>query len=336
MQLIVISGCSDGRSIDPASRPDLESLSTTRILVHQANRSIVARPDGSSPTALPLADWMWSPDGTQLAGAVGGQLMVTDAQTGDSKSLGAASAGAWGWSPQGDRVLLADLTVVDTQTGTRTIPGDGVAAGWSPDGRHLAVRRPATIEDDSLFVLDLQTGTSEFISTGTFAVQPFSPDGQRLLFALGGDGSGIPVVYDMTARTMVRNPAGATAFFTNALQWASDDLVLWDANGPEVHLWNLATHQASRLGGGIFPLASPLGRWVLFRADEGILPRVSIVAIDGGAVFDAGRGVDYSWSPDGMWIAMEQPPWIYLRSVSDAGEEHQLMEGRSPRWSPVR
>jgi hypothetical protein len=83
----------------------------------------------------------WSPDGRRLL--VGSLLL--NAETGQIERRLAAGSLPVRWSPDGAWILGQDepwaaVTAVETATGRSVALGDGLAAGWTADGRALVVR----------------------------------------------------------------------------------------------------------------------------------------------------------------------------------------------------
>jgi dipeptidyl aminopeptidase/acylaminoacyl peptidase len=82
-----------------------------------------------------------------------------------------------------------DVYVLNRITGTvrrvYTIEGTAYATAWSPDARHLIVRRVVSPYDDDLYVVDLQTGASRLITPhsgqATFDSSQFTPDARSVL-----------------------------------------------------------------------------------------------------------------------------------------------------------
>lgn len=112
----------------------------------------------------------------------------------------------------------------------------------------------------------------------------------------------------------------------------TDNIIVWDAVGPHLEQWDLSRGRVT--GIGVAPKSSPDGRWVAYRTEARILPQIFVVPIEGGSSRQLGPGTEYSWAPTSTWLAIEQPPWIDLRSVSDVNLEHRLSQGVRPDWSP--
>lgn len=329
---VLLAGCG-GDSPNPTASFSGD-VSDSWILVQAQGGSLLIRPDDSERMVLPGVDWLWSPHGTRLAATVDGTLMV--ALPGRSMdAVATVSSPINSWFPTEDRLLLEDLTLIDIETGTSSDVGStGRAAGVSPDGRHVALERPSTLFDADLVVVDVESGEETHVGRGFLPGQPFSPDGSRVVFGSGGDGSWTPTVFHLTEATSLRSPRGTQSLLSNRLLWVTDSLVTWDVLGPTVAQWDLSTGQLVEIVGER-PLPSPDGRRLAASEEGGVLPRVIVMASGSTDVVRLTRGIRYSWSPDGNWLAVESPPWINVASAT-AGNVSPLVQGSTPSWSPGR
>jgi Tol biopolymer transport system component len=195
--------------------------------------------DGSGERKLPTGSdadqWpSWSPDGTKLAvrgldGHEGGIYVVNVDGTGRRRLTDGPMDGHPAWSPDGQRIAFSrtvdggdDIYIMNAdgsaQRRLTRLAGFEDAPTWSPDGRKIAFRHNETISVIAVNggeVQELATpggvaaanpegrGANKFASVrGTPATPEWSPDGQKIAFALyqsgehctiwimNGDGSG--------------------------------------------------------------------------------------------------------------------------------------------------
>ena len=110
-----------------------------------------------------------------------------------------------GWQPDGNAFYVStnerdpkyfDLYRYDAKTYARTLvyqneTGRTVSA-ISRDGRYLALDKPNTTADSDVYLYDVQTRETKYISqhqgTASYSAQDFDPDSKRLLFATNDGG----------------------------------------------------------------------------------------------------------------------------------------------------
>ncbi len=152
---------------------------------------VLASLDSSSSRDLGPGEFpSWSPDGSQLAYqlAAGDGFRVWVMTLGEGRSRPITDSD-WqmsypAWSPTGEKILVSgrsdegsDLFVIDLEGGaservTSTPTVSEIAGSWSPDGRFVAFSARSSNSTDgwqhSIFVLDLETGESNEITSGRF------------------------------------------------------------------------------------------------------------------------------------------------------------------------
>lgn len=163
-----------------------------------------------------------SPDGKQIAfdsdrhGERG--VYVASLEGGNPRRIsGEGHAVVPSWSPDGTRVAFAraepgnarvwNIWMADIGSGaqrrvTSHQSGQPWGASWFPDGQRIAYSR-----SDRLIVLDLQSGESETFRApragGWIRTPAVSPDGQRVVFQLFGDGAWLLNLQDKSMRRML-------------------------------------------------------------------------------------------------------------------------------------
>jgi dipeptidyl aminopeptidase/acylaminoacyl peptidase len=152
-----------------------------------------------TPDAFEL-DPAWSPDGTQIAYAVGGpfgpgeSVWIIDADGTDARRLGAGTGPAW--SPDGRRLAFSRggeiLTMSRTGTEVRRLTYDAGAdlhPTWSPDGRHIAWSTeddvPGGAPRQELWVARTDGSSPRRLTSSSLAewAPAFSPDGTLVAFS---------------------------------------------------------------------------------------------------------------------------------------------------------
>lgn len=200
-------------------------------------------PDGSGERRLHAgAPLRWSPDGTRLAGWLGGQAVgIVDAASG--RVLYQTAGDDIAWSPDGKRIAIDTKTGIDVVntdgSARRTVARNGAAAAvWSPDGTRIAFSRFHCVQifrgscgyDLSSIYTVGADGAGERRLTGPLGGPgaaldgyPFDlsslpvwwPDGKQLFFA-GSAGGG---TYVMNADGTCEHPFVKTGTYLDQEQW---------------------------------------------------------------------------------------------------------------------
>jgi serine/threonine protein kinase/Tol biopolymer transport system component len=207
---------------------------------------------------------------------------------------------------------LVQLTWIDP-TGTRGqlgAPGVWYDVQVSPDGGWVAVAGAATGEMTSVWLLDVERGTMERLSSGPFARMPvWSPRGDRLAYAAGGgDTPPNPVALSIAGRG-VPTPLGRFPFEVYPASWSPDERHLLvqalPREGMEWEIWRLPLEgdgQPETLAGpGRFAQVSPGGRWVAYTSEESGRSEVYVASVaepGRGRVASTSGGVHPQWSAD--------------------------------------
>jgi dipeptidyl aminopeptidase/acylaminoacyl peptidase len=236
-------------------------------------------PNASSPTWSPGGlSPAWSPDGRQIAYSGRGGIWVVRADGTGRRRLttnpreGLDSGPSW--SPDGQRItfqreryvgdtLVSDLYAVEIQTRrftrlTRTPEIMEFDAAWSPDGKEIAYQQE--YGRDGIHVLDLATGRSERLTSGSGDSEPaWSPDGTKIAFAIfGGARPGAIVV-------MKRDGSRRRKIVASARPWRWFWSPSWSPDGSRI-----AYGSAVRDGPHwiVVTRADGKGRLILVRGDE--------------------------------------------------------------------
>lgn len=238
------------------------------------------------------------------------------------------------WSPSGDRLVYVAPAMEGIAVTVWVAAGDGTQAHpllrgfaplWSPDGRWLAYLPASAVGAPALSLVDVSTGlTHTLLTTSDLSADLIAPG-----FA--------------SERTWV------TAIYPAAWSPDSRALALWvgledadgghmglvtvTADGRQRRLW-LVANWLSRISWS--PDSRHLSALTGDYAEppKRVIPmRVWITAMDGSAPATV-EGSDYSWSPDGRWLAVDQAVGSAVFSA-DLGAVWRLPSGcKTGGWRP--
>ncbi len=308
------------------------SFNGQRIGLVQDGRLMVARTDGSGMgeiTAVANPSWLvWSPTADQFALIDNGDLVVIQADSGTANRLVtgmqlANIPGSVVWSPDGRWLLFTcgaqatDLCQV-TADGSEAVvnltnnSADSLAwyrePRWSPDGSLISYISPDVDKNLQLYVMNADgSGARQLtVGSGQTSLHQWSPDGQRLVYALFADN---------IWRARVVNVDGANDLELSAgLPPLGAVVPQWDAQGAQVSL--------------------------LYTTDAAVdAVSIALVAVDGTAVTPlTDNGWQFTWSPDGQQVAyIAADGQIYLHAAS-GGDNPRIItcEGgcKSFAWLP--
>jgi Tol biopolymer transport system component len=275
----------------------------------------------------------WSPDGSQVAMAIGG--------TSDTPSR-VELRGA-------DGTLLRDL-------------GSGYRATWSPDGSRLAFVNPT---DGTIQLLegDRQVGLT-VTDHGAPLDLRWSPDGRRLAFTAydcPACAAGEPAAPEAPIGIFVFDPPGgavdllAVGSLPVMLDWSADGSMITfgevnpDTGVTDAHQVDVATgdvHELDWAEAGLGYAVSPDGLRVAFGTQDGIV----VANADGTGLTTlvpmepatALQPANPRWSPDGRWILYDllaiQGDAVFPAVIrTDGSDQHTLVEhdGYDASWQPI-
>jgi Tol biopolymer transport system component len=235
-------------------------------------------------------------------------------------------------------LLLATQNSQNAWAGTFPGPNGQIAfakeiSGQDPDTTEIYVMDPDSGEQTQLTDNDVIDTTPSW-----------SPDGEKIAFARGGDEGGI---YVMNA-----DGSDETRLTTDGLypSWSPDGEKIAFASerdedgNSEIYVMNAddgsdVTRLTDSDGRDTTPSWSPDGEKIAFaseRDEEGNLGIYVMNADDGSDVTRLTTdGSDPSWSPDGEKIAFTNSRSIYVMNADDGSDVTRLTtDGRSPSWSP--
>lgn len=325
------------------------------------HRVFLIRPDGSderpiSPDDVCVADYdapRWDPAGRRLA------LSIAEDCSGDEAEFGSSVA-----------ILDVDAGTLE-RLGEPGAPGSPTEMyDWSPDGRRLLVgyRRADyagdTVRDScpaggcqgAMASLDLASGDIRWLGRRRqgvgFGHADWSQDGSRVVYVSETEeGPGTMWLVDADS--------GAAAPVPLPKLPDGPALPVWSQDGTRIAFWlNVQLHIVDAGGGNLLPIGrqestgmwkhavgwSPDGTRIAFGQGAGGASQghtqLHVVNADGSDVRRLTRDPvshDFlSWSPDGAWIAINDPEvedphqmWVV---AADGSGRHELAIGTRPAW----
>lgn len=160
---------------------------------------LLIRADVTDMIALGTDGWVWSPDGRRLATEHAGEIWIFDVESTQHHSIGAGEQPIW--SPDSERILVHDLSIIEIASAERYHPPyQGIAGGeprflelgsrnilydvgsteihccQSPDDSQVAYVTYGT--QDEVHVVSIAGGASTSLGAGT--KYSWSPGGRML------------------------------------------------------------------------------------------------------------------------------------------------------------
>jgi Tol biopolymer transport system component len=237
---------------------------------------------------------------------------------------------------------------------------------WSPDGR-IAIVSPETPDtgDSKIYVMNADgSGKRRLTSdTGSESDPAWSPDGRRIAFTSGRDGSsGIYVSNADGTEQRLLMPAAVT--YPGQLAWSPNGqkiaFTIELPKAPEAQTRNLEIHVVNADGSGQrrltrspvrdnSPVWSPDGRRIAFESNW----QVWLMNADGSGkrrlTRKGAHNFNPAWSPEGKRIAFERGrkerevsngaagSWglgLYVMNADGNGQQRLTQGGSQPYWSP--
>ncbi|HEX2718723.1 MAG TPA: hypothetical protein VHM67_13660, partial [Gemmatimonadaceae bacterium] len=252
---------------DPQLSPDgsrvLYAVRTTDIDANRrTTRTFVVALDGrSTPTQFPDAqtnasEARWSPDGTRVAFASGGQLWVADASGANKRQLTTLNGGATGpvWAPTSDRIAFTSGVYPDCKDDACNVGQDSVrnaskVKAFIADNllyRHWTQYDPGT--RSHLYVVPASGGAVRDLMPGAVFETPVGPFGGSEQYAWSPDGRELA----FSAKDQARASA-----------WTTDvNLYLVPADGSGAP----AVVTAGNAGADQNPVYTPDGRYIAYQS----------------------------------------------------------------------
>ena len=300
--------------------------------------------DGSGVRRLSAASgiYSWSPDGSRLAYAGGGELAILRADGSGRSTLAAAGQGVLGpvWSPDGKRIAFGR-----SGGGTFVVPADGSGpatlvdpagqfAAWTPAGELIVLTAPGS-GLASILAYDLAGGRRVLATDASTFIQPApSPDGR--LVAYQADGLRVAAVDGSGSRPLT-GPCCADLWVASPLRWSSDGRQLAYINrGTSRSSGRTAPVERVVAVGAVAPAWAPDGRQ-LGVIDQGTCRSRRQVPVEGaGRPGRRGRAADHlrprSGPPGHHAPVVTRRPVVGRPSDVGAGQWNNGGECRDRVW----
>jgi len=236
---------------------------------------------------------------------------------------------------------------------------------WSADGQRIVYSR--YMEEEGrwrLYELDMESGTQRAIpisQDGDHWTPEFSPDGNRIVFSVGGGGRAGLYSYNLQRDCCLQYISGGNwedmnptfspdgdeiAFMSNRLGVTNPQVYVMPATGGTADLVSPYEFGPSA-GYYTSPEWAPLGEYVAFhgRVTRRGFHQILVSEVDAGGrrlrqLTQEGENEDPSWAPDGRHIAfVGRRNWGTGLMIVDAasGTIRMLLRGqdvKTPSWSP--
>ena len=270
--------------------------------------------------------------------ASGAELLEVDPETGVSRSLLTGEGDIFGVTRSDDGQLISfwtetpaegtTLEVSDATGGERrrlaenVIPrpvGEGQIDVWSPDRRSLAA---GVLVDGQqrILLVDIPSGSGEFIGPIGAANPLWSPDGQLLAFSLEREGHSVLAVMHPDGSGLRVVSGDLTGFNVGANNWSPDGVWVYFGaernNFNESHIYRAHVEESysEQLTFDLVtaaPALSPDGTKVAYSEwERGVgIQNLNIMDADGGnqrRLLDT--ALNYGWSNDGQFLLAEWRP----------------------------
>jgi TolB protein len=335
----VIAYCMTAEQTLANRRPSPEPGNDTRLLsvdiAAAASTDLIAGPGVKiNPASLPGNQIGYIRKDTAEPG-----IYYAGGRRGPSGQIRAAS-----WSPDGSRVVFHKRanTPRPSGGGKGTFSRDshyeltltGILPAFNPSGTKLVTNSPpsASPRGSSISVTELETGTSRVVyedKNRNVLVGGWSPDGKRILFAIGGFAAFFDGFHSLFLKSGDRVEGGAQVAIVNADGTGFTELTAAPGNnafpsfapdgkrfvyrtftedGYGLRIMNLDTKEVTTLTREYdnFPLWSPRGDLIMFARQTGDAYEVYTIKPDGSSArrltFTKGTDAHMAWSPDGEYI----------------------------------
>lgn len=248
------------------------------------------------------------------------------------------------WSPNGKQVVFHKRanTLRPTGGARKTFSRNpdyelsltGILPAFSPSGRELVTNSPPTANPrgSSISVTTIETGISKVVyedNRRNVLVGGWSPDGERIIFAIGGFAAFFDAFHSRFLKAGDRVETGAQVAIVNADGTGFTELTAAPGNnafpsfapdgkrfvyrtftedGYGLRIMNLDTKAVKTLTGEYdnFPLWSPRGDLIMFARQIEDAYEIYTIKPDGSSLkrltFTKGNDAHMAWSPDGEYI----------------------------------